>query len=142
MRGLLTSETFRFHHLGVAVAALPAAIPVYEDLFGYRLLSGPFEDPIQKVAVCFLAKSADDPFCIELVAPLGDDSPIAGVLKKGGGAYHTCYECLDLDGELARMKSKRCLLLGDPVSAVAFGGRRIAWLYTPTRQLVALLEAE
>jgi methylmalonyl-CoA/ethylmalonyl-CoA epimerase len=40
------------------------------------------------------------------------------------------------------MKSKRCLLLGDPVPAVAFGGRRIAWLYTPTRQLVELLEAE
>jgi methylmalonyl-CoA/ethylmalonyl-CoA epimerase len=142
MRGLPSSEILHFHHLGIAVAALPPAIPVYEDLFGYRLLRGPFEDPIQRVAVCFLAQSTQDPFCVELVAPLGDDSPIAGVLKKGGGAYHTCYECADLDAALARMKSKRCLVISEPVPAVAFGGRRIAWLYTPTRQLVELLEAE
>src|SRR4051794_40409328 len=46
----------QFHHLGVAVQTLEPAVQTYQDLFGYRVLSGPFTDLIQKVTVCFLGK--------------------------------------------------------------------------------------
>jgi methylmalonyl-CoA/ethylmalonyl-CoA epimerase len=130
----------KFHHLGVAVAELRPAIESYAELFGYRLVSGPFDDPIQKVSVCFLAKGDEGEALVELVAPLSDDSPINRTLKKGGGAYHLCYEVEDLDEALRRLAEKGCIVVAEPVPAVAFGGRRIAWLFTPTRQLVELID--
>jgi methylmalonyl-CoA/ethylmalonyl-CoA epimerase len=136
----LDASAFTFRHLGVAVASIDKAIPVYRDLFGYELTSGPFDDPIQKVSVCFLGRASTGDITIELVAPLGEDSPVNRTLAKGGSAYHVCYEVDDLDGTLAQLSGKGCLVVSKPVPAVAFNQRRIAWLYTPTRQLVEMLE--
>ena len=80
-------EKFRFHHLGVAVRDLSKAIPIYKELFDYELVSGPFDDPIQKVSVCFLSRGDGD-MMIELVAPLGPDSPVEPTLKKGRRLPH------------------------------------------------------
>ncbi len=146
--GSLTCETnpvldhnYRFHHLGVAVPDIAQSIPVYEDLFGYKLLSGPFHDPIQKVSVCFLGREAPGDMVIELVAPLSPDAPIQRTLKQGQSAYHVCYEVQDIDAAMVELTAKKCIVLSNPVPAVAFGGRRIGWLSTPTRQLVELLHA-
>jgi len=132
----------KFRHLGVAVAKIEGALQSYAQLLGYKLVSGPFDDPIQKVTVCFLG--TDDPAdaVVELIAPLTEDSPVKGVLARGGGAYHMCFETPRLDETLADILAKGCLLVSKPVPAVAFGGRRIAWIYTPTRQLIELLEQE
>jgi methylmalonyl-CoA/ethylmalonyl-CoA epimerase len=78
---------------------------------------------------------------LELVAPSGEQSPVSSYLARGIGAYHICYEVPDLPRYLERARQNRCVLLGEPVPAVAFGGRRIAWLYTPTKHLIELLEA-
>ena len=130
----------RFRHLGVAVPKLDEACATYATILGYKLHSGPFSDPIQKVSVCFLGTGNPADALIELVAPLTDDSPIRGVLTRGGGAYHMCFETRQLDDCLAEIIAKGCLLVSQPMPAVAFGGRRIAWIYTPTRQLIELLE--
>src|SRR5947209_6847931 len=86
--GLDTLERFTFHHLGVAVPSIEKALPAYQDLFGYRLVSGPFRDPIQRVSVCFLEQPGAANFTIELVEPLDETSPVRKLLEKGGGAYH------------------------------------------------------
>jgi methylmalonyl-CoA/ethylmalonyl-CoA epimerase len=131
----------RPHHLGVAVSSVEEAQPLYERLFGLQLVSGPFDDPIQKVRVSFLDASRSDAVVLELVAPSGEQSPVSSYLARGIGAYHICYEVPDLPRYLERARQNRCVLLGEPVPAVAFGGRRIAWLYTPTKHLIELLEA-
>jgi methylmalonyl-CoA/ethylmalonyl-CoA epimerase len=113
---------------------------MYQAIFGYRVLSGPFSDAIQNVSVCFLGTGESRELMIELVAPAGEGSPVSKVLAKGIGAYHVCYEVNDIEYALEHVRSEGCLVLGKPVSAVAFEGRRIAWFYTPTRQLVELLE--
>ena len=138
---LPTGAPPKFAHLGVAVSAIQPALESYQRLFGYQLLSGPFDDPIQKVTVCFLAARFAHDFSIELVAPLVPGSPIDEALKKGLGAYHVCYEVTNLDRTLQDFRQAGCIVISKPVPAVAFGGRRIAWLYTPTRQLVELLES-
>jgi hypothetical protein len=79
---------------------------------------------------------------IELVAPLNDQSPIKRLLGKGGGVYHLCYEAADLDSAIAKLVAAGCLVVSQPVPAVAFSGRRIAWLYSPLRQLFELVEAQ
>jgi methylmalonyl-CoA/ethylmalonyl-CoA epimerase len=132
---------FRFHHLGVAVPALDRALAQYQSLFQYELVSGPFDDPIQGVSVCFLKRQTPGDFVIELVAPLGPESPIQQTLRKGGGAYHVCYEVDDLERAIEHCLSRGCLKVSDPVPAVAFSNRRIAWLFTSSRQLTELVES-
>lgn len=133
---------FRLHHVGVATQKLDATAKLLEGLFGYRTIAGPFSDPIQRVSVSFLTMSDEDKVEVELVEPLTEDSPVRSILQKGGGtAYHLCLETADLDAALAHAKKLGCMLVSSPAPAVAFSGRRIAWIYTPTRQLVELVEA-
>jgi methylmalonyl-CoA/ethylmalonyl-CoA epimerase len=133
-------ERFQFHHLGVAVPDLPKAIPIYKALFGYELTSGPFDDPIQKVSVCFLSRGEGD-MAIELIAPLGPGSPIDRTLLKGGGPYHVCYEVANMDAAIAHLTEEGSLLLSGPVPAVAFEMRPIAWLMAEGNLLVELVQA-
>jgi methylmalonyl-CoA/ethylmalonyl-CoA epimerase len=133
---------FKLLHVGVAVPSLGPATELLANLLGYKVVSGPFDDPLQKVSVSFLARSDTDVAEIELIAPLGEDSPIRSTLKKqGGGAYHLCFETTDLDAALVHALEQGCIVLAQPVPAVAFQGRRIAWIYTRSRQLFELVEA-
>jgi methylmalonyl-CoA/ethylmalonyl-CoA epimerase len=133
-------DRFDFHHVGVAVRDLQEAIPSYKNLFDYKLVSGPFDDPIQNVSVCFLSRGEGDT-TIELVAPLGPNSPIDRTLKKGGGTYHVCYQVPDIGAAIRHLAERGSLLLSGPVPAVAFEMREIAWLMTETDLLVELVQA-
>jgi len=133
-------EEFRFHHLGVAVRDIPMMLPIFRDVFGYEMISGPFDDPIQKVSVCFLSRGEGD-MVVELVAPLGDNSPVLGRLKGGGGPYHICYQVLDLRASIKHLVEKRSVLISGPDPAVAFDQREIAWLMTEARLLIELVQA-
>lgn len=120
-------EKFEFHHVGIAVREIPSALAAYTDLFGYQLVSGPFDDPIQNVSVCFLQRHEGDPL-LELVAPLGTNSPVDRILKKGGGTYPLCYCVPDLRRAIEEMTEKGAFLISGPAPAVAFEMREIAWL--------------
>jgi methylmalonyl-CoA/ethylmalonyl-CoA epimerase len=130
---------FSFHHVGVAVRDLSKAIPICKALFHYELTAGPFDDPIQKVSVCFLSCGKDD-VIMELVAPLGPDSPIDRTLKKGGGTYHVCYSVANINDAILYLTEKGSLLLSGPVPAVAFQMREIAWVMTEIGLLVELVQ--
>jgi methylmalonyl-CoA/ethylmalonyl-CoA epimerase len=130
---------FEFHHLGVAVPDIAKAIPLYTETLGFRLTSGPYDDPVQEATVCFLQATVG-PMVIELIAPLGAESKIRKILTQGGGAYHICYQVPGLDAVLRDLAAKQWMLVSGPTPAVAFAGRRIAWLYAPTRQLIELVE--
>ena len=133
-------EEFGFHHVGIAVQDMSKAIPIYKKLLNYELISGPFDDPIQKVSVCFLSRGEGDAV-LELVAPLGPNSPIGQTLKKGGGPYHVCYQVKDIHAAIRHLTAQGAFLLSGPVPAVAFEMRDIAWLMTEANLLVELVQA-
>ncbi len=134
---------FRLRHVGVAVPHLAPAAEMLDTLFGYKIVAGPFEDSIQKVVVSFLRQAFENAAEIELVAPSSEDAPVSSILaRKTGAAYHLCFETTDIEGALAYLSGQGCVILSGPSPAVAFRGRRIAWVYAPTRQLFELLEAE
>ena len=134
---------FKLLHVGVAVPSLGPAAESLARLFGYRVVSGPFDDPVQKVSVEFLSQSTEDAAEIELIAPAAEDSPIRSMLAKDGGAtYHLCFETSDIEAALLHAKSLGCIVVSPPVPAVAFQGRRIAWIYTRSRQLFEFVEAK
>lgn len=136
----MPATRFHLHHLGVAVTDLDSALRFYREALGCELLSGPFHDPLQRVAVCFIGSAGAGQ--IELVAPIGEDSPVHRYLTREVGAYHTCYEVDSIEQAVEGLREQGCLVLSKPVPAVAFAGRRIVWLYTPTRHLLELLEQD
>jgi methylmalonyl-CoA/ethylmalonyl-CoA epimerase len=134
---------FKLLHVGVAVPSLGPTTALLSALFGYKVVSGPFDDPIQKVSVNFLTTSNDNIAEIELIAPLSEDSPITSTLAKGGNtSYHLCFETSDIEKALIHAKANGCIVVSPPAPAVAFDGRRIAWIYTRSRQLFELVESK
>jgi FkbH-like protein len=135
----------RFDHMGVAVADLDKSVALYERLFGYKVISGPFDDPAQQARVIFLSSGRAGDFTVELIAPLSESSHVERLISKAGGggagAYHVCYEVDQIEKTLADLRTQGCIIVQQPVPAVAYEQRRIAWLMTPARQMIELVEA-
>jgi methylmalonyl-CoA/ethylmalonyl-CoA epimerase len=128
------------HHVGFVVANIETAMPGFLRSLAAEWDGHVFHDPLQKVRVAFLATRAQDPL-IELVEPAGDDSPVSRFLQeRGGGLHHVCYEVAHLEEELIAFRSRGASIAKRPLPAVAFGGRRIAWVITSEKLLVELLE--
>lgn len=128
------------HHVGCVVPCLEEGIARWRLALAATGVDGPYEDPLQKVKVVFLEFEGGGTR-IELVEPVGADSPVARFLEKGGGLHHTCFEVDDLEAHLARMKP-HAMRIRAPLPAVAFGGRRVAWMMTRDRLLVEYLERQ
>ena len=130
----------RLHHLGFVVADITAAMPGFLRSLGATWDSQIFADPHQKVKVAFLTVRPGDAQ-VELIEPAGNDSPVLRFLnEKGGGLHHACYEVGDVERELSDFRSRGSLIVKRPKPAVAFQGRRIAWVLTPEKFLIELLE--
>src|SRR5450432_2756316 len=118
------------HHIGCVVDSIEDRIESYRVSLGSASVSQIFEDPIQRSRVAFLNLPTPGSVLFELIQPAAPDSPVARFLEKGGGLHHLCYEVDDLREQIQWMKSQRALLIRSPKPAVAFGGRRIAWMRT------------
>lgn len=102
----------RMNHVGIAVPTIAQGLAVWRDLLG-GVAGEPFDLPAQGVQVCFV----DAPNVqVELIAPLGAESPIHGFLARypAGGQHHVCFEVADLDAAIAEMTAKGARLLGAP----------------------------
>jgi methylmalonyl-CoA/ethylmalonyl-CoA epimerase len=131
--------TLRLHHNGALVRDIPAATERYLAI-GYEKRTDVIHDPVQKAHVLFLRLPGDAVY-LELIAPDGPESHLNAALDKGGGLHHLCYATDDIDAECARLRKTGMSLIRSPVPAVAFGGRRIAWLMGRDRVLTELVEA-
>lgn len=129
----------RFHHLGILVKSVPDAAAAYARRYGYEVRSPVIHDPVQTAHVQFLALPGEA-FYLELVSPDGPDSKLSNALKKGGGLNHVCYATEDIEGACAELRAQRMVLIQAPVEAVAFPGRRIAWLMGRDQTLTELVE--
>jgi methylmalonyl-CoA/ethylmalonyl-CoA epimerase len=101
----------RLNHVAIVVPELEAAAAVYRDTLGARV-SSPQPLPAHGVTVVFVELPNAK---IELLEPLGPDSPIAGFLAKnpGGGMHHLCYEVPDIRAARDRLKAGGARILGD-----------------------------
>ena len=130
----------RLHHVGYVVASIEASMPGFVRSLAAQWDGRIIADPLQKVKVAFLTTRPEDAQ-VELVEPAGPDSPVLRFLQeKGGGLHHLCYEVADLEVELSGFRSRGAAIAKRPKPAVAFGGRRIAWLITAEKLLIELLE--
>jgi methylmalonyl-CoA epimerase len=106
------------HHLGIAVVDLDAAILVYADLFGATLEHRELvEDQGVEAASLRVGESR-----IELLQPLGPDTPVGRfIAKRGPGMHHMAFEVEDLAAELDRLKAHGVLLIDEQPRRGLFG---------------------
>lgn len=129
-----------FHHVGIVVSSISKQAPEFARSLGADWKGKIIHDPLQQARVSFMYCGAPNTPAIELVEPDSDKSPIQKFLAKGGGLHHICYEVDSLDAKLQYCRSTGSLIVRQPLPAAAFGGRRIAWVYTKQKLLVEYLE--
>jgi methylmalonyl-CoA/ethylmalonyl-CoA epimerase len=101
----------RLNHIAIVVPDLDAAAALYRDALGARVSpSQPL--PAHGVTVVFVELPNTK---IELLQPLGADSPVRGFLDKNpaGGMHHLCYEVDDIIAARDRLRAARAQVLGD-----------------------------
>lgn len=103
----------RLNHVGVATPSIEQAVALYRDTLGATAIGQAFDLPAQGVRVCFVDLPNGQ---VELLEPLGEDSPIVRFLAKNpqGGQHHLCFEVESIGAAVAEMKAKGVQVLGEP----------------------------
>ena len=122
-------EGARFHHVGLAMRSI-------------RDACGDAETRVNETEGVSLAFVEVHGIRIELLEPLGEDSPIARNLANGVKLLHLCFEVPDLDAALEHCRPAGFHRLKPPAPAAAMGGRRIVWVFHREFGLFELLERE
>ena len=117
----------RLNHVAIAVPDLAAGAAQYRDALG-ATVTEPRPQPEHGVTVVFVELPNTK---IELLEPLGDDSPIAKFLEKApaGGIHHVCYEVADIRAARDRLTASGARVLGDGEPKIGAHGKPVLFLH-------------
>ncbi len=117
----------RLNHVAIAVPDLQAAMAQYETALGANV-GAPQDEPDHGVTVVFIELPNTK---IELLYPLGDDSPINGFLEKNpaGGIHHICYEVEDILAARDHLKETGARVLGSGEPKIGAHGKPVLFLH-------------
>ena len=117
----------RLNHVAIAVADLAAAATHYRDSLGARV-SAPASLPEHGVTVVFVELPNTK---IELLEPLGDNSPIGKFLERNpeGGMHHLCFEVEDILAARDQLKNTGARVLGDGAPKIGAHGKPVLFLH-------------
>jgi methylmalonyl-CoA/ethylmalonyl-CoA epimerase len=117
----------RLNHVAIAVKDLAASAALYRDTLGAKV-SAPQAEPTHGVTVVFVELPNTK---VELLAPLGENSPIAKFLEKNadGGIHHVCYEVADILAARDQLKEKGARVLGDGRPKIGAHGKPVLFLH-------------
>ena len=116
----------RLNHVAIAVADLDAEVARYRDVLG-AAVSEPRAMPEHGVTVVFVTLPNTK---VELMAPLGEGSPLTAFLARtGGGMHHVCYEVNDITVARDRLRTAGARVLGDGELKIGAHGRPVLFLH-------------
>lgn len=117
----------RLNHVAIAVPDIAAASAIYRDTLQAKV-SQPEALPQHGVTVVFIDLGNTK---VELLEPLGADSPIAAFLAKNpsGGMHHVCYEVDDIIAARDRLKGEGARVLGDGEPKTGAHGKPVLFLH-------------
>ena len=117
----------RLNHVAVVVPDLAAAAAIYRDTLGARV-SPPQPLAEHGVTVVFVELPNTK---IELLEPLGADSPLRGFLDRNpaGGVHHLCYEVEDIIAARDRLRSEGARVVGDSEPKTGAHGKPVLFLH-------------
>lgn len=115
----------RIDHIGVAVDDLDAAIALYADTLKMPLVH---RETVSEQGVEAVLLDVGEGH-VELLAPLGPDTPVGKFLaKKGPGLHHVAYQVSDIDAVLAALKASGTRLI-DETPRIGIRGSRVAFVH-------------
>lgn len=117
----------RLNHVAIAVPDLEAAAAQYRNTLGASV--GPAQDePDHGVTVVFITLPNTK---IELLYPLGENSPILGFLEKNpsGGIHHICYEVDDILAARDHLLASGARVLGSGEPKIGAHGKQVLFLH-------------
>jgi len=117
----------RLNHVAIAVPALADAVAIYRNELGAEV-SAPLAQPEHGVTVVFVTLPNTK---IELLEPLGANSPIAPFLERNasGGIHHVCYEVADIKAARDHLKAAGARVLGDGEPKIGAHGKPVLFLH-------------
>ena len=129
----------RLNHVAIAVKDIQSAARIYRDTLGAQV-SEAVQQPDHGVTTIFINLLNTK---IELLEPLGANSPIAKFLERNpdGGIHHICYEVADIEMARDRMKAQGARVLGDGEPKIGAHGKPVLFLH-PTDFFGTLIELE
>lgn len=129
----------RVNHVAIAVPDLGVATAAYRDTLG-AAVSAPQALPEHGVTVVFVELPNTK---IELLEPLGENSPIAAFLDKNpsGGMHHVCYEVDDIIEARDRLSASGARVLGSGEPKTGAHGKPVLFLH-PKDFFGTLIELE
>lgn len=112
-------------HLGIAVSSLEQSLPFWADALGLDVLAIESVDT-EGVKVAMLPAGRSR---IELLEPLGDESPVARfIAARGPGIHHLTFEVTDIEAALSRVRARGVRVIGD-ASRPGAEGSRVAFIH-------------
>ena len=117
----------RLNHIAIVVPDLAVARSLYRQVLGARV-SEPQPLPAHGVTVVFVELPNTK---IELLEPLGADSPVRGFLERNpaGGMHHICYEVEDIIAARDRLRAEGARVLGDGEPGLGAHDRPVLFLH-------------
>ncbi len=117
----------RLNHVAIAVPDLEAASAQYRDTLGAKV-NPPQDEPDHGVTVVFVELPNTK---IELLSPLGEESPISGFLDKNpsGGIHHICYEVDDIVAARDKLIETGARALGSGAPKIGAHGKPVLFLH-------------
>ena len=129
----------RLNHIAIAVTSLDEGIKIYKDTFGVEI-SKKLKLPEHGVATVFVKLSNTN---IELLEPLGKNSPISNFLIKNpsGGVHHLCYEVKNIKESIDHLTDAGYKVLGNGIPREGAHGKPVVFLH-PKQFMGTLIELE
>ena len=117
----------RLNHVAIAVKDIAQSSAMYRDVLG-ATVSAPTPQPDHGVTVVFIELPNTK---IELLEPLGENSPIAKFLERNadGGMHHVCYEVDDIVAARDHLKAKGARVLGSGDPKIGAHGKPVLFLH-------------
>lgn len=114
----------KLHHIGIVVPKIADSLKEISEYIKFEKIEIPTLIGSQKVNVCFLNSGRA---FLELIEPIGEDSPVAKFANEGGGIHHLCFEVKDIHKTIDDMTKKGATLIVKPVKG--FEDRLISFVY-------------
>ena len=129
----------KLNHIAIATPSLDDATKTYKHMLGVKI-SDPVDQIDHGVKVVFIELPNTK---IELLEPLGENSPIENFLDKNkkGGVHHICFEVEDMDSAIMNLKRDGATILGDGKAKIGAHGKPVIFLH-PKDFNGALIELE
>ena len=118
----------KLNHVGVATPSIDAAVALYRDVLGATSITEKWAMEEQGVWVCFVNLPNSQ---IELIEPLGENSPLKGFLAKNpaGGQHHVCFEVEDILAARDALRAKGATILGTGEPRIGAHGTPILFVH-------------